>query len=243
MIQKTKDYGIFKFRKDNREKISPDHVNRIAESIKSKNLLEFRPITINKNFEVLDGQNRLLAAQKLDVEIYYNITEDFDPKDIILLNTAKSWGIADYLNFYVQNGAEEYIKLNNFIIKNQLQLKIAVRIAFGSTNTNFKSFKDGKFVFKHELIGTELENCKFTIQLITKKKGLNHWTSSSRFWQPLIKIICHPDFDLEKWVKNLNLLMEKIGPRATEKGYLISFQEIYNFRNPHKISLMDTYEG
>jgi hypothetical protein len=49
LIQNTKNYSMFKFRADNREKISDGHVEKLVESIKTRNLLEMRPIIVNAN--------------------------------------------------------------------------------------------------------------------------------------------------------------------------------------------------
>ena len=85
MIQKTKDYEMFKFRDDNRP-LSQPHLKALIDSIKSKNLLEMRPIQVNAQFEVIDGQHRIAAAKALGVDIYYQVEESLNPEDIIRLN-------------------------------------------------------------------------------------------------------------------------------------------------------------
>ncbi len=86
MIKKTKNYEMFTFREDNREKIDQSHVQRLVFSIEKRNLLELRPIIVNEKFEVIDGQHRLMAAKFLDVEIFYQQEKKLDAKDIITMN-------------------------------------------------------------------------------------------------------------------------------------------------------------
>src|ERR1700692_632576 len=122
MIQKTTDYSIFKFRDDNREKISELHVIRLLESIKKKNLLDLRPITVNSKMEVMDGQHRLLAAERLNTPIFYEIREELDSKDIVILNVSKSWNNYDFLNFHLKSNNSNYIKLKEFMKKYDIGL-------------------------------------------------------------------------------------------------------------------------
>jgi len=126
MIQKTKKYDIFKFREDNRQKIDENHVKRLIESIKNRNLLEFRPIMLNSDYEVIDGQHRLLAAKELNIEIFYEIHKDLKSGDIIELNVAKTWQMEDYLNYYVKNGHKEYQNFDAFLKKNNLSINIGL---------------------------------------------------------------------------------------------------------------------
>jgi len=90
MIRKTTNYEIFTFREDNREKIDKKHLARLVESIKSRNLLELRPIMVNEKLEIVDGQHRLLAAKQLGYEIYYQKEENLDCADIVRMNLSKA---------------------------------------------------------------------------------------------------------------------------------------------------------
>ncbi len=148
MIKKTKDYDLFRFREDNREAINQAHVKRLAESIKARNLLDLRPISVNSEYEVIDGQHRLLAAKSLGVEIYYQMQEGLKAEDIIIMNVSKSWAQADYLNYYCKNGYQEYIKLKDFTKHHNISLKVAINIMVGYSKTAAQEFKNGKFKFR-----------------------------------------------------------------------------------------------
>ena len=60
-LEKTKNYEIFKIMDCNRE-LSAANLQKLIGSIKSRNLLEFRPIIVNSKMEIIDGQHRLAAA-------------------------------------------------------------------------------------------------------------------------------------------------------------------------------------
>lgn len=239
MINKTKLYDLFKFREDNREKIDVNHVEKLVESIKSKNLLHLRPILVNDKMEIIDGQHRVLAAKKLDVEIYYDIQKELDCKDIILMNISKSWSMSDYLNYYCQNNYSEYKKLSEFMIKNNLSLKVSLTIAVGQLQSGFNTFRSGEFKFEQDIFKQDLDLCWKTINLIKKLNGFSNYTSSSRFWKGLIRLIKHPDFEEKKWLANAQKLVTNFSVKATTIDYISMIEHIYNWNNKNKISLSE----
>jgi hypothetical protein len=239
-VQKTKDYDMFVFREDNRAAINDSHVKRLIESIKARNLLELRPICVNSKMEVMDGQHRLLAAKELGVEIYYQIDESLSIQDIINLNVAKGWGIADYLNFYVKNGYEEYKKLQSFMKKNDLTLEIALHFTFGKSDNARNLFKKGEYKFIDQGSEETFALIWQTIETIKKMNGHSNFTRSSRFWIPLLKLFSHPDFESRKWFTNLSKFVGRITARASSKDYEKLFSDIYNWRATTRLTIEES---
>ena len=99
MTIETSDYSIFKKHESNRV-INELALRKLINSIKSKNMLELRPILVDSQMRVIDGQHRLEAAKALRVPIFYLMKKESESLDIILLNTQKRWSIEDYLNFF-----------------------------------------------------------------------------------------------------------------------------------------------
>lgn len=238
-VKSTTNYSMFKFREDNRDRIDKAHVKRIAESIESRNLLNLRPITVNPAMEVLDGQHRLLAAQSLGVEVFYQIQEELRSEDIILMNIAKSWGTVDYLNYYVKNGYTEYQKLQSFMKENNISLKVALGLTVGASWQQGDVFKKGDYKFVSDSANDELATCWDTINYIKKMNGYSAYTSSSRFWKAMVKLVKHSMFDAEKWKSNLERMIDKMGPRARTEDYMNLLSEIHNWRNTFKINLVE----
>ncbi len=239
MINKTKDYSLFIFREDNREKIDKFHVKKIYESIKSRNLLELRPIIVNEKMEIIDGQHRVLAAKMLDVEVYYHIEKKLDAEDIIRMNVSKSWSISDYLNFYCHHGYEEYKKFAEFSKKQGLKTKTSLGLALGKAHMGFKEFIEGKFKFEEESLNVDIDVCWETIHYIRKVNGYSPYTNSTRFWAALLKLVVHHDFDRKKWLTNMKKMVGNFSVKAKADEYLKIFQHIYNWRNPKTINLVD----
>ncbi len=239
MIKKTKEYDIFTFRDDNREKIDQAHIKRLIESIKARNLLELRPIVVNEKMEVIDGQHRLLAAKALGCEIFYQQEKKLDAVDIVRMNISKPWTMGDFLNFYVHHNYIEYKKLAEFMKKHNLTLKVAMTIALGQARQGYHEFRLGEFKFHEESLSIELDICWDTINYIKKMNGFSPYTSSSRFWKALLKLVRHPDFDEGKWRNNMQKMIDHFSPKARTEDYINMIQSVYNWRNNSRISLMD----
>ncbi len=239
MIQKTKDYDKFIFRDDNRERIDQAHVNRLAECIKSKNMLDLRPLIVNDKMEIIDGQHRLLAAKILGVEVYYQIEKKLTAQDIIKLNISKAWTLGDYLNFYCQHQYDEYLKLKNFMSKHNLNLKVALNITMGTAKLGYHDFKMGEYTFDEENLDVELDACWDTVRYIKKMNGHSPYTSSSRFWKALLKLIRHPNFDKDKWYNNMQKMVDHFCAKAGTDDYITMIQTIYNWRSQSKIDLKE----
>lgn len=236
MILKTKDYDMFVFRADNRQEINQSHVNRLIDSIQSRNLLEYRPIDVNQDMEIIDGQHRLLAAKKLNVEIYYQIKNDLKASDIIIMNVSKNWIMLDYLNFYCKNGYPDYIKLKEFMDKNKVNLHVVFNVLIGKTKQNYQDFKNGKYVFHEEITENAFSICWETLDYIKKIKGYQTFVTSARFWSAIVRLASNEEFDPKKWKINLTKLIDKVGPRVNLEAYYEMLKDIYNYKNKNKIN-------
>lgn len=242
MIKKTKNYDMFQLRNDNRDGgASESRWRLLAKSIEHRNLLEFRPIVVNKNMEIFDGQHRFMAAKHLGVDIYYEVNDDLAPEDIIIMNNAKAWGSGDYLNFYVKNGYVEYQRLQEFMKEHQLSLKVALCMCHGHAQSAAIKFKQGKFEFPEDLVNQTFDVCWQTVDYIKKLNGHSPYVSSGRFWQAMLRLIQHVDFREDKWMKNLMTKIDHMNVRATTKEYYKLFMDIYNWKNHTKINLFDDY--
>lgn len=114
---KTTDYDRFVPIMSNRE-LDKRHVMNLQRSIKQRNLLMVRPIIVNENMEVIDGQHRLAAAQMIDEPVYYLQVKGLTQQDLAVLNThQKNWSVMDFVNFYTLQGVPEYKNLSRLCNK------------------------------------------------------------------------------------------------------------------------------
>lgn len=80
----TKDYSIFKRLVGNRD-IPESRISKIVESIQTIGWVH-NPIIVNEKMEVIDGQGRLTALQRLKMPIEYIIAEGAGNKECIYMN-------------------------------------------------------------------------------------------------------------------------------------------------------------
>lgn len=236
-IKMTSDYDIFKFREDNRVAVIQSHVQKLADSIKSRNLLELRPISVNSEMEVMDGQHRLLAAKLLGVPIYYRQDNELQPSDIILMNLSQTWKQSDYLNYYCKNNYPEYLKMKEFMKKNNISIKIALGITCGHNKDVFSNFKNGNFKFNEEEFNSDIDICWDTIEYIKQMRGFSPYTHTSRFWKSLLILIRHVNFNAVKWRDNLKKMIERFTSKASQDDYLMLFLEVHNWNNKKKVEI------
>ena len=233
MLQKTKEYDIFKFRTDNRATgVTKQRLKEIVESIKLCNLLEYRPIIVNSAMEILDGQHRLMAAQELNVHIYYQVKMDATPEDILRLNVQNPWQYEDYMNFFCSNHAQEYLKLQDFIKKNNISLKVAMALVLSGERTQYKDFKDGHFVFKDGEHSVTLDLCHRTIDVLKRYSGSKPFHKTTKFWKALIIVISAANFDEIGWFRNIPKFIANIEVKTRMEDYLHEFLKIHNW---HKL--------
>lgn len=240
-IEKTSDYSIFKKHENNRA-LSEININSLVFSIKSQNLLAFRPILVNERMEVIDGQHRLEAAKRLQLEIFYQIKKDSCHEDIVLLNNnQKQWEFIDYLNYYCSLGNPEYIKLRDFIKQRNLLAREAKNLlarTFGGFL--YRKFRNGifKFFSKEEVDQVDLliSNVKSILDDIRRYLPSSPpFIDSYRLRTALMSIIKNPQCNFEVLRSKIAYKADSLRACATSEGYYSMLRDIYNWKNSNPI--------
>lgn len=242
MIQSTTNYAMFKFTNKNREKgIDPAHVRKLVNSIKAKNMLEMKPIIVNENMEIVEGQHRTMAAKELGVPIYYTVVKSLSTKEMIGLNTQKSWRTGDVVNAYVREGRPEYIKLQEFCKKAGVAVTVGITLVSGRFKDVFEKIREGDYVFAPEAdTATKIEECHQVIDIIKANIGTQHFMQTTKFWKALVAVVKDPYYVHAKMIHNIRSLISRIGIRASYKEYLNMFCNVHNYRNQSKIDFSDS---
>ena len=106
----TKDYSIFKRLVGNRD-IPENRISKIVESIQTIGWVH-NPIIVNEKMEVIDGQGRLTALQRLKMPVEYIIAEGAGNKECIYMNmNMVNWKLPDFIKSYAEQGNENYQRL------------------------------------------------------------------------------------------------------------------------------------
>lgn len=240
-IHSTRDLSVFKILEGNRN-INLANVERLVKSIEENGFLQM-PIIVNENYEVIDGQHRLMAAKKLNSIIYYHKVNNYDLKTAITLNRNQSnWSIADYIRSYCDLGYKDYIKLQEFSEANKdFGLMICAELTSldknrqmyaRGNNENADLVRKGNYKFdpnnKAEYIFNAARKIKTVIpdvMLVTYLRCLN-------------KCINNPEFNLNQFVKKATTFPDQHRKSSTTSVIMANIEHIYNFRNQGKTRII-----
>lgn len=253
-VWRTNDYDKFKFISQNRE---PDHVKALILSFKDR--LVPNAILCNEKFEIIDGQNRFLAAKELGAPIYYYVIGGLGIYDVASLNSyGKNWGFIDYIKMWAALGKDEYKKILAFNAEfPDLSLQNAVTILAEGLRTNIvgtilsdktiqrrKEKGDGSSI-KHGSIKTgnfvikDIEHARFVARCIMEykpfaKPGTQIYKQSA-FVVALIRLLRDKRFDNSEAVRKISLYPAMFYRCSTTKQYIDMLEELWNYKRRQKV--------
>lgn len=228
-IYNTKKYDSFKTVQGNRV-VNPTHVKNLIKSISANNLLEYFPIAVNQDMEVIDGQHRLEAAKTMGLPVYYAVVYQTGLDDVQRINSnIINWKTNDYLHCFIEKKNENYIILNGFCIKYGLSVSLVMTL-MGYNGKALDIFKAGKF---------KVKNLFDANNMAEKLNDLKPYCEGST-WKDreLIKALfeIYKKVTHAKLIKQLNKSGQKIIGQATTKDYMRVIEDIYNKRLHYKIN-------
>jgi hypothetical protein len=240
-IKKTRNYEIFKLVESNRP-VDKNHLKNLKTSISQNNLLPLRPILVNRDMEIIDGQHRFTAAKDLGLDIYYVIGLELVDDSIILLNTnQKNWTIENYINYYATLGNENYIKFKELVKDIGLPCTY-VTIWMGEYGGRIdRLIKSGQYIF--DMQEKKLERlCKIRkiFEFLKEKKYFKSILFSTPFHKALYKFLTNEIVDFDYFFESLEKRYEFIKKTQSKDQYVEMFVNIYNWKrlNMNKISII-----
>ena len=145
----TTNYDQFTFLRSNRE-IDDNHVYRLVKLIKEEGHQK-EPIIVNEKLEVISGQHRLRACEKLKMRVTYIISPGLTIKDAREMNNSqKPWSFKDHLRCYGHSSHHNYqaYKQVTALLEEYTSLSNAVALVLLSPKTYvgaYNKFKLGTF--------------------------------------------------------------------------------------------------
>lgn len=244
-IIETTDYNIFKKHPLN-VPIDENHVNKIIESIKAGNALQYTPILIDGQYRVVDGQHRLEAAKALQVPIYYLIDSSCTDERMADLNAAsRTWTSEHWLHYHAAKGNENYIKLKELCEKFDETLNVTlVKIGvYQRGSTDAQKFKKGLFVLPSEdQIKRSLESNEFLKTVYENLKGkTSHehlkFMNSKSFIYSFISFFNNEEIDKQRFLSRLNKKPSMLYQCINSGQYFNLLLNIYNYWTHDKIEM------
>lgn len=233
-IYKTYDYDIFKILECNRN-IIPLHVKGIITSIKKKDLTSSNPISVNENFEIIDGQHRFMACKELGLPIHYLMNKLSNDDMSVLNSVSKSWSISDHIHYFTVNKYPHYINLTNLMKELNISIEATLILCNKFGKKGYSHIRTGEFVLSDEKVMKAkrdylyIDNIIETIENFCFDPKKVSFTRKIIFMKALKRIVVIPSYDHERMIKNTTLLKEKLSPSSTEEGYTEMMVHIYNY--------------
>lgn len=228
-INSTKRYDQFKTTIGNRL-INKEHLLSLKKSIQRRNLLQYTPIIVNADNEVIDGQHRLQAARSLNTEIYFLKANGLKLEDVIILNTSsKQWRFDDYLQSYIDQGFDQYKQIRKFAEKHHVSVSNAVAILSAQPNlrlsAKYRDFKQGKFEVVDIDHAEEFAQRLREVAIYTTE---NTW-KDREFMRALHSVLYDDDnVEYDSFLRKLQSYPKPIFRSRTTREYLRQLEDIYN---------------
>lgn len=218
---KTTNYDMFNYMKTNRS-INNGLVNRIIKSINDIGYISSRPIIVDSNMTIIDGQHRFEACKELSLPIYYEIENVDLNKAMIALNMNQQiWRLNEYIESYANSGIECYQKLRDFEKQYKLTNTNAIIIFVNTGNANNKLTKTiqsgSEFNINNRAHETAqfIQNCRSYFSFSTTKPFVSSITAL--FKRTSIEN-CEKVFDK----------IQSLRQQATVTDYLFIYENIIN---------------
>lgn len=244
VVRETTDYSQFKNLKGNRE--LGGRPEKIKASIIANGYI-LNPIVVNEFHEVIDGQGRLKALRELEMPIHYIEVEGLRLKDCIAMNAKSTpWTVQDYIDSYVLQGNENYIRLKQLTGEHLLNANAVLRIAKGYYGGGNCASVGADAIRSGEIIITDQEAAaadKVLSYIDTFKNVLSKVGGYFIYWGYAISFC----YDLET-IDNTRLYNQVMArstdmrPCAKVTEALKDLETVYNYKCKNKVRILVEYE-
>ncbi len=214
---KTNNYDLFSFMPNNRG-INNSFVNRLITSIKKIGYIESKPITVDSNLTIIDGQHRFHACKKMGIPVFYEISENIDKNSaIISLNSTQNiWRLKEYVDYHASNGLQCYKELQDFENKYKLGISNSIVICH-RTGASVQIRKGIEFILNEQ---------RHDVAIFINKAFNNIPFAKSKHFIDAVTILHKKTTD-----KNVRKIMNNIlaiSKQVDAYSYLIVFENMLN---------------
>ena len=167
-IYETRNYSDFKSMEGNRA-VKDGRVNKIVESINKVGYI-LSPILVNEKMEVIDGQGRLSALERLKLPVHYMIQEGIGIEECRQMNIHQSnWDNYDYVQSYAIRGNDNYQKLQSLLDRfSTLPVHVVVASAIGHVGFGHGNITKKLRAGKIEVTDADYERARWELDYATK---------------------------------------------------------------------------
>ena len=235
----TKNYDIFKRLTGNRD-IPESRISKIVESIQTIGWIH-NPIIVNEKMEVVDGQGRLTALQRLKMPVEYIIVEGIGNKECIRMNMHMvNWKLPDFVKSYAEQGNENYQRLLALMEKYAGgNLNIISTAVYRVSKAKLRDIKEGTLQLTEEQYRAAVPRLEYIKPLLEKLDEKKLPGSMITLMQTLIYYHDYPEVDKKRLAYSVEKNIYNATPWVLNTDCEKEVENAYNYgiKLENKISI------
>lgn len=233
-VYETTNYNMFKRIVGNRDIKQDAKFKELMASIKEKGQIE--PAVVTHDYEIINGQNRLIACEKLGIPYKYVFgykkSGGVTASDIADANSSRKWSIKDYVNFWANQPVPNSVSYKYFDAlcnESGLTHSCLLRIMPGSAGGDcLSNLRNGKLSMSLELYEKMRKCLNYLNQL-----GFAAWQretkiSQKAYWDAMAYAWKHPGVDMKRLLDVMYKNQHKIASYTRTKDLLQTISALYN---------------
>jgi len=233
-VMYEKNYTKFTLFDNNRD-INETHVEELIASMRKSGQL--MPVVVTPDKEVIDGQHRLKACEKLGIPVSYVVNVGGNSKQIAVMNnTQKGWKNRDFLKHFSHNShsnSSEYKKIEKFFEEYKLPFTVGIAllsdysVGFNAASDRgpMPSFRDGSFKIDN------LDKAKLIAsRLIKLKSFVPNLVKIVKFSVAFVKISQLENFDLKTCYAQIEKNSNKFDKCLNQEDWNEAMVAAYNYK-------------
>ena len=225
----TKDYSIFKRLVGNRD-IPETRISKIVESIQTIGWIH-NPIIVNEKMEVIDGQGRLTALQRLKMPVEYIVAEGAGNKECIYMNmNMVNWKLPDFIKSYAEQGNENYQRLLGLMEKYANgNLDIISTAVYRVSKSKHRDIKQGILQLTEEQAKAAIPRLEYIKPILEKIDEKKLPGSMVTLMQTLIYYFDYPEVDKERLAYSVEKYIYNATPWVLNTDCEKEVENAYNY--------------
>lgn len=225
----TTDYSVFKRLPGNRD-IPESRISKIVESIQSVGWVH-NPIIVNEKMEVIDGQGRLTALQRLKMPVEYIIAEGVGNKECIYMNmNMVNWKLPDFIKSYAEQGNENYQRLLSLMERYANgNLSIISTAVYRVSKSKHRDIKNGVLQLTEEQYREAIPRLEYIKPLLDTLDAKKLPGSIITLMQTLIYYFDYPEVDKDRLAYSVEKYIYNASPWILNVDCEREVEAAYNY--------------
>ena len=228
-VYTTKNYDIFKRLVGNRD-IPESRISKIVASIQEIGWIR-NPIVVNEKMEVIDGQGRLTALQRLGMPVEYIIAEGAGSQECIYMNmNMVNWKQPDFIKSYAEQGNVNYqrlLSLMNLYVGGNLH--IIFTALYRISKPRHKEIKQGTLQITEQQYFEAVARLKYIQPILEKLDMAKLPGSIIMLMHTLIYYYDYVEVDKDRLKKKVMKYIYNSNPWVTAGDCEKEVENVYNY--------------